>query len=139
MGIGFYAVVIVMVVSFTTVAIFRYLTRRLGTDELLRSGAILAKDALELPGAFWLMKKRIAYDRIESVEVVPFHVAAFAAPFRYGFSIRNLWTRMTGRVVVITLKKATFVKYVLFTPKNAEDFVCQLRTHITEKAANSPY
>jgi hypothetical protein len=133
--IFFAAVALVAVLTVTT---FRFVVRRCGMKDLIENGAVLTDDGVEYLRMFLFGRGKIKFNEIESVKLVSFPVAMLSLifPFRYGFSVHSIRTRLFSDFVEIKIKKPSrwfefHFDYLLFTPKDAASFVERLKSRLS--------
>jgi hypothetical protein len=125
----------VALIAIVTVAALRRLTQVPGRRELFEDGAVLSESGLEFLG-FFRRRHKVAYGRIESVEVIPFLKALLPI---YGLNVISVCTRLASRVVVVKVKGSgivrdlVFPRYLLFTPRDARAFAEQLKHRMADE------
>jgi hypothetical protein len=121
----------VALITVVTVGAMRFLTRASKSEQLHEDGIVLTEDGIEFLDFCWLGKTKVTYSELESVELIPFHKVLFSMlVFRYGLSLRAIYTRLPGQFVLVKLKGPRVFTRLLFTPKNPSVFVEQLKARI---------
>ena len=114
--------------AFVIIWLFRYVMARLGMQTLLREGVNLTENGIEVPGLFYLYKKRIRFEDIRSARLLSF---ASSLPFLYKISVWRVITRTSSALVAIELSSPPQIyQYILATPSNPKGFVEQLESRL---------
>jgi hypothetical protein len=122
----------IALVAVITVATMRFLARKFGVTDLANNGIRMTKDGIEYLG-FLFCIRRSAFNEIQSVELVPYYkVFVSTLLFRYGLYVGKVPPNFSGKIVVVRLKRANPLEYLFFTPKDAANFVEQLKQRINE-------
>jgi hypothetical protein len=119
------------VATLVVLSMLKLIIRRLGIGQLIREGVVLTDNGLEYLGFLWLVKRKVSYAGVESVEMVPYFKAFLSSVFyRYGLSPIRRGTGALSKMVVIKLKTRHSFKYPLCTPEDASGFVGKLNSLI---------
>jgi hypothetical protein len=121
-----------------TVLGLKFLKRLTGTTHLFADGAVITGDGLEFL-RFWFVKRKVAFNDVESVEVVSWAKAmASIMCLHYGKPVLEIRTRLFSDYVRVKLKPrprqwyAYYFEYLLFTPENPANFVEQLKDRLSK-------
>jgi hypothetical protein len=134
-GMTMLLILVVSVALATTLilVLFRFATKLLGLQQVLKDGVVLTESGLEYLGFLWIVKMKAHYTDVESVELLPYNTGLISfISFRYGFTSHWICKRTFSDVVLISLKGSRVYKKLLLTPKDAPAFVEQLRLRIKE-------
>jgi hypothetical protein len=122
----------VIVITVVTVATMRRIIRGSGTQHLHQNGIELTDSGIDFLGLLWAGRRHADYSELESVELISFPAALFSLLFfRYGLSLRAIYTRIPYHFVLIKFKNPRPSQYLLLTPENPALFVAQLRLRIS--------
>jgi hypothetical protein len=121
-----------------TVLGLKFLKRVTGTTHLFADGAVIKEDGIEFL-RFLFVKRKVAFNDVESVEVVSWAKAvASIMCFHYGKPVLEIRTRLFSDYVRVKLKPRPkrwyvyYFEYLLFTPENPSKFVERLNSRITQ-------
>jgi hypothetical protein len=140
-GVNMLLILVASVALATTLVLvlFRFATKLLGLQQVLKDGVVLTESGLEFLGFLWIVKMKAHYTEVESVELLPYYTGLISFIFfRYGFTSHWICKRTFSDIVLINLKGSRIYKNLLFTPKDAPAFVEQLRRRIKETQTSSP-
>lgn len=115
------------------VAVFRFVTRKLGIKELVDEGVLLTDSGIEFPRFPFMRRGRARYDEIESVELVPFPQNLLLR-MRYGPSVASnvsaQWLGLFREAVVVKLRPPRLIQYYMFTPSDPVALANELKSRI---------
>ena len=121
----------------------KLLKRLTGTTHLFADGAVITEDGIEFL-RFWFVKGRVAFNDVESVEVVSWASAAASIMcLHYGKPVLEIRTRLFSDYVRVKLKPRRrlwcryYYEYLLFTPECPSRFVEQLKDRIPRNLNSS--
>jgi len=121
----------VVLVTVVTLKTMRWLIRKSGNQQLHEDGILLMENGIDFLGLLWASRSHAAYSEIESVELVSLPRALLSLLFfRYGLSLRAIYTRLPYHFVLLKLKGRRPFEYLLFTPRDAPEFIAKLRARI---------
>jgi len=122
----------------------KFLKELTGTTHLFADGAVISEDGIEFL-RFWFVKRKVAFNDVESVEVVSWGKAvASTMCMHYGKPVLEIRTRLFSDYVRIKLKPRPrrwhryYFEYLLFTPESPSVFVEQLKGRIPSHSISSP-
>jgi hypothetical protein len=122
-----------VLVAIITVATMRFLVRKFGIAELMANDVRLTQNGIEYFGFLFTGIRKKTFNEIKSVELVSYYkVLISSLLFRYGISTRRIPPNFFSKIVVIRLKRPNPFEYLFFTPKDAVNFVEQLKQRINE-------
>jgi hypothetical protein len=134
-GVTMLLILCVSVALATTLilVLFKFVTRLLGLQQVMKDGVVLTENGLEYLGFLWVVKMKANYTDVESVNVLPYHIGLISfILFHYGFTSHWICKRTCCDIVLISLKGSRIYKKLLFTPKDAPVFVEELQQRIKE-------
>ena len=121
----------------------KLLKRLTGTTHLFADGAVITEDGIEFL-RFWFVKGRVAFNDVESVEVVSWaRAAASIMCLHFGKPVLEIRTRLFSDYVRVKLKPRPriwhryYFEYLLFTPECPSRFVEQLKVRIPKHSNSS--
>jgi len=121
----------------------KLLKRLTGTTHLFADGAVITEDGIEFL-RFWFVKERVAFNDVESVEVISWARAmASIMCWHYGRPVLEIRTRLFSDYVRVKLKPRPrlwyryYFEYLLFTPECPSRFVEQLKDRIARHLNSS--
>lgn len=131
----------VALISLVTLKVFRLYIRSRGMEKVMAEGIVLGETGIEFPRVLFLGTSKVAYNEIESAELVRFPATLFLN-FRYGKAVSSQpgprWDSFVQDTIVIKFKAPRLVEYHAFQPRNPVEFYKELKHRIDADSPSSP-